>query len=160
MHQQIKASPEETAQNIRAVIEALAAKGINIESIAPDFDPPHVRVLVRHKPQYDPNDETDPFNRALSAIRDIPNFEPTVVRAVEPIRMKNEPGALKKALDSIEQGANPQVVDSILVLPAAQGNYAVVSVGVQGDVDAGWADQAVQLSVAAEQALWGGEDIQ
>jgi hypothetical protein len=159
MHQQIKASPEDTAQNMRLVIEALAAAEINIEAIAPDFDPPHIRVLVKHKPNYKKDDPTDTFNRALEAIRGIDGFEPTAVRAVDPIRMKNEPGALKKALDSIEQGANPQVIDSILVLPAAQGNYAVVSIGVQGEVDDAWAEQAVQLSVAAEQAIWGGEDI-
>lgn len=160
MHQQIKASPEETAQNMRKVIDALAAEGINIEAIAPDFDPPHVRVLVKHKPTYDPNDETDPFNRALAAIGAIPGFEPTVVPSADLIRVRNEPGALKAAIDEIEHGANPKVVDSVLVLPAAQGNYAVISIGVQGEVDAGWADEAVTLSVAAENAIWGGGGVQ
>lgn len=160
MHQQIKASPEETAENMRLVIEALATARINIEAIAPDFDPPHIRVLVKHKPNYKEDDPTDPFNRAIAAIGDIEGFDPKRVRAIEPIRVKNEPGALKAALDLIEQGASPQVVESILVLPAAQGNYAVVSIGVEGEVDEGWAEQAVQLSVAAEQAIWGGAAIE
>jgi hypothetical protein len=160
MHQQIKASPDDTATNVREVVRALADAGINIEAIAPDFDPPHVRVLVKHKPKYDKDDQTDPFNVALEALRAVPGFEPTVVRSVDPIRLKNEAGALRTAMDVIENGNNPKVIDSILVLPAAQGNYAVVSIGVQGEVDQGWADEAVALSVAAEQAIWGGDEIQ
>ena len=69
MHQQIKASPDDTAENVRTIVDALAAAGINIEAIAPDFDPPHVRVLVKHKqPKWDPDDQDDPFNRALVAL--------------------------------------------------------------------------------------------
>ena len=50
MHQQIKASPETTAENIRSSWTRSPRDGINIEAIAPDFDAPHVRVLVQHKP--------------------------------------------------------------------------------------------------------------
>jgi hypothetical protein len=157
MHQQIKASPDDTAQNMRTVVDALAAAGINIEAIAPDFDPPHVRVLVKHKPDYREDDPTDPFNRALEALRGV-GLEPTTVRSADPVRMKNEPGALKIAMDTIENAGH--ALDSILVLPAAQGNYAVVSFGVVGQIDEGWAEEAVVLSTLIEQAIWGGEDIQ
>ena len=46
MHQQIKASPDDTATNVQRVVNALAKAGINIEALAPDFEPPHVRVLA------------------------------------------------------------------------------------------------------------------
>ena len=68
MHLQVKASPDDTADNIRRVVKALALDGINIEAIAPDFDPPHVRVLVRHDEPYDPGNAEDPLNRALAAM--------------------------------------------------------------------------------------------
>ena len=48
MHAQIKASPDDTAENVQRILNALADGGINIQAIAPDFDPPHVRVLVSH----------------------------------------------------------------------------------------------------------------
>ena len=48
MHAQIKASPDTIAENIRAIVDALADKNINIEAIAPDFNPPHVRVLLQY----------------------------------------------------------------------------------------------------------------
>ena len=70
MHLQVKMSPDETAENIRRVVSALAEAGINIEAIAPDFDPPHVRVLVRHDHPYDPGNADDPLNRALAALTD------------------------------------------------------------------------------------------
>ena len=60
MHLQFKASPDDTAENIRRVVKALALHGINIEAIAPDFDPPHVRVLVQHHEPYNPANVQDP----------------------------------------------------------------------------------------------------
>ena len=44
MHQQLGGSPDDTASNVRAILTALA--DINLEGIAPSFDPPHIRVLV------------------------------------------------------------------------------------------------------------------
>ena len=60
MHQQIKASPDDTAENFQRIVNALADRGVNILAIAPDFDPPHVRVLVSH----------DDMDGALSALSD------------------------------------------------------------------------------------------
>ena len=140
MHQQIKASPDTIAENIRAVVDALAEKNVNIEAIAPDFDPPHVRVLVHH----------DAFDAALSALENA-QLAPTVVRAVEPVRMPNKPKALKAAMDWLEgQG---HVIESILVLPGAQGNSALVSFGLAGVADISWADESDALRQAVEDEL-------
>ncbi len=141
MHQQIKASPDTIAENIRAVVDALAAEGVNVEAIAPDFDPPHVRVLVHH----------NKFDTAFAAL-EAANLEPTVVRAVEPVRMPNKPAALKTAMDTLEgQG---HVIESILVLPGAQGNSALVSFGVLGNAeDAGWPDESDALRQFIEDEL-------
>jgi hypothetical protein len=141
MHQQIKASPDTVAENVRAVVDALAEKEVNIEAIAPDFDPPHVRVLVHH----------NAFDAALAALQEA-DLEPTVVRAVEPVRMPNKPKALKTAMDTLE--SLDHVIESILVLPGAQGNSALVSFGVAGDAgDAGWADLADSLREQIEDEL-------
>ena len=141
MHQQIKASPDTIAENIRAVVDALAAKNVNIEAIAPDFDPPHVRVLVEHHS----------FDAAFAALEGA-DLLPTVVRAIEPVRMPNKPKALKAAMDWLE--AQDHVIESILVLPGAQGNSALVSFGVVGDAgDLTWPDQANDLRQALEDEL-------
>ena len=68
MHLQVKASPDDTAENVQRIVKALALHGINIEAIAPDFDPPHVQVLVRHHEPYNPANAQDPLNRALAAM--------------------------------------------------------------------------------------------
>jgi len=141
MHQQIKASPDTVAENIRAVVDALAAAGINVEAIAPDFDPPHVRVLVHH----------NKFDAAFDALV-AADLEPTRVRAIEPVRMPNKPAALKTAMDALEEQGH--VLESILVLPGAQGNSALVSFGVVGDADDnGWPDESDALRQFIEDEL-------
>src|SRR5690242_17400909 len=100
MHQQIKASPDSTADNMRKVIRTLSNAGINIESIAPDFEPPHVRVLVKHKEPFNPNDATDPFNRAIAALRGV-GFDPTIVPSTELVSMPNVATALQTAIDTL-----------------------------------------------------------
>ena len=149
MHQQIKASPDDTAANMRRVIGVLRSAHINIESIAPDFDPPHVRVLVRHNEPYDPNDATDPFNRALQALRD-DGLDPTVVPSVELVAMPNVPGALQAAIDSLD--GEGRTLDSILVLPSDNSGEALVSFGVRGDVD-GWEDEADRIRGVVQTAV-------
>jgi hypothetical protein len=150
MHQQIKASPDDTAENVRTIVDALAAAEINIEAIAPDFDPPHVRVLVKHNPDYDPDDVDDPFNRALEALRGV-GLEPEIRRSVEPVQMPNVPKALKTAMDTLE--SEQHVIESVLVLPGAQGNKAQVSFGVLGEVDDEWEAEAERLQGLIDQAI-------
>ena len=128
MHAQIKASPDTVGENIRAVVDALAGAGINIEAISPDFDPPHVRVLVEH----------DVFDAAIDALQNA-SLEPTIVRCAELVRMPNKPTALKLAMDAIEgQG---HTLESILVL-ANRGTDTLVSFGVAGVFEGSWDEAA------------------
>jgi hypothetical protein len=150
MHAQIKASPDTIAENIRAVVDALAARNVNIEAIAPDFDPPHVRVLLQHKNSLDTSSEPDPTIDAIDALTEA-GLEPTLVRAVLPVRMPNQPRALKTAMDALEgQG---HVIDSILVMPGSQGSKALVSFGVEGDLSDGWEAESRALRDIIEAAL-------
>ena len=137
MHQQIRGSPGDTAGNIRRVVNALAKHGINIEAIAPDFEPPHVRVLVDHLDPYDPTNGDDPFNQALAAMEEA-GLTPEIRSAVMPT-IPNRPRALKAALDRLTREG--YVVESILVLPGepAPGS-ARVSFGISRTTIAGWDD--------------------
>ncbi|HEY4190964.1 MAG TPA: hypothetical protein VGM28_11100, partial [Candidatus Limnocylindrales bacterium] len=113
MHLQIKGSPHDTAGNIRHVVNALAKEGINIISIGPDFEAPHVRILVEHDEDYDPNNGDDTFNKALAALEAdglTPEVRPGVV-----VPMPDEPGALKIVLERLTREG--YTVESILVLP-------------------------------------------
>ena len=150
MHAQIKASPDTIAENIRAVVDALAAGNVNIEAIAPDFDPPHVRVLLQHKDTPGTSDEPDPTVDAIAALT-AAGLEPTVVRAILPVRMPNRPKALQTAMNAIE--AEDHVIDSILVMPGSQGANALVSFGVAGDMSPGWEAEAARLRDVVEAAL-------
>jgi hypothetical protein len=138
MHQQIKASPDDTAGNIRRVVNALARNGINIEAIAPDFDPPHVRVLVEHADPYDPDNAEDPFNRALAALVD-DGLTPEI-RSGLPVTMPNKPRALKSAMDRLTREG--YVVESILIRPTLDQETAEVNFGVDRTTIAGWEEEA------------------
>ena len=150
MHAQIKASPDTIAENIRAVVDALAAGNINIEAIAPDFEPPHVRVLLQHKDTPGASDEPDPTIDAIAALTEA-GLAPTLARAVMPVRMPNRPKALQTAMNAIEEQGH--VIDSILVMPGAQGNNAQVSFGVTGDMFDGWEAESATLRDIVEAAL-------
>jgi hypothetical protein len=152
MHLQVKMSPDETAENIRRVVNALARDGINIEAIAPDFDPPHVRVLVRHAEPYDPGNAEDPLNRALAALAD-EGLEPEL-KAGLLIKMPNKPRVLKTALDRCE--SENYVVESLLVLPGEPSMGAAwVSFGVARDTIDGWEEEAEALQRLIEEELAG-----
>jgi hypothetical protein len=136
MHQQIKASPDTIAENIRTVIDALAGAGVSFESISPDFEPPHVRVLVEH----------EFFDDAFNALA---GLGATIVRSVEPVRLPDRAGALKTAMDALE--AEGHTVESILVL--RRGSDTAVSFGVAGDVNGDWADEAASLMERIQKAV-------
>jgi hypothetical protein len=150
MHQQIKASPDDIAGNIRRVVNALARHGINIEAIAPDFDPPHVRVLVQHADPYDSSNPDDPFNQALAAMED-EGLTPEIKSAVL-VSMPNKPRVLKAALDRLTRDGYS--VESILVLPGGgAGGAAQVSIGVARTTIAGWDQEVGELQSRIEADL-------
>ena len=142
MHLQIKGSPGDTASNVRHLVNALARHNINIEAIAPDFDPPHVRVLVEHNEPYDPTDETDTFNKALAAMEKA-GLTPEVKAGLH-VPMPNSPRALKTALDRLTRDG--YTVESVLVLPGEPSpGFATVAFGVARDNLAGWDEEAEEL---------------
>ena len=152
MHLQIKASPGDTASNIRHVVNALARHGINVESIAPDFDPPHVRVLVEHHDPYDPNDEADTFNQALAAMEE-EGLTPEVKAGLH-VSMPNKPRALKTALDRLTREGYE--VESLLVMPGEpSAGLATVAFGVARANLAGWDQEAAALQGRIEADLEG-----
>jgi hypothetical protein len=152
MHLQVKMSPDDTAENIRRVVNALARHSINIEAIAPDFDPPHVRVLVRHAEPYDPGNAEDPLNRALTALEE-EGLTPEIKSGVL-VSMPNKPRALKTALDRLTREG--YVVESILVLPGESSTgVARVSFGVSRTMIAGWDQGADELQGRIEEELGG-----
>ena len=74
-----------------------------------------------------------------------------MARAVLPVRMPNRPKALKTAMDALEgQG---HVIDSILVMPGSQGDKALVSFGVTGDMSDSWEAESGALRDVIEAAL-------
>ena len=140
MHAQIKASPDNTAENMQRILNALAAAEINIDAIAPDFDPPHVRVLVGH----------DDVNGAMAALSDA-GLTPQIKSALG-LRIPNSPGALKNALDGIARRGLK--VESVLVLAESDvPDTARVSIGVARTVIAGWDDEFETIQAEIEQEI-------
>jgi hypothetical protein len=146
MHQQIRGSPDSIAGNIARVVNALAKAEVNIEAIAPDFEPPHVRVLVDHENQNDP----EAFDRALAALAEdglAPEIRPAVL-----VTMPHHPKALKVALDRLAREG--YVVESILVLPGSDNpEVARVSFGVTRSTIPDWEPIADDLATAVEGEL-------
>jgi hypothetical protein len=141
MHAQIKASPDDTATNIRTVVDALAGDTVNIEAIAPDFDPPHVRVLVDHLDPFEVTNTDDPFNRAIAALVGA-GLTPESHSATTAM-LPNDPGALKMAIEVIENDG--KTVESILVLPSApETGKARISFGVGPSPIPGWDEDAAR----------------
>ena len=141
MHQQIKASPDPTRENIRRIVRALGAAGINIEGIAPDFDPPHVRVAVKHNHPYDPADMTDTFNQALEALR-LAGFDPEVKSSVL-LSIANTPSALQTVFDELE--SRNHELESLVVVASDGGTMTQVSIGLSRDSMDDWADEEETL---------------
>jgi hypothetical protein len=140
MHAQIKASPDDTAENVQRILNALAGADINILAIAPDFDPPHVRVLVSH----------DDMNAAMSALSDA-GLTPQEKSALL-LTIPNVPAALKKAMDGIAK--RKLKVESVLVLPEPdQPGTAKVSFGVAKTAISGWDDEFETIQAEIEQEI-------
>ena len=140
MHAQIKASPDDTAENVQRILNALAAAEINILAIAPDFDPPHVRVLVSHQ-------DMDAAMAALAGEGLTPE-----VKSALPLTIADAPGQLKKALDGIAKRG--MKVESVLTLAKPdQPNTAKLSIGVAKTVIHGWDDEFESIQAEIEQEI-------
>ena len=141
MHLQIAGSPGDTASNIRTVVIALAGAGVNIEGIGPDFNPPHVRVAVKHSEPYDPDDVSDPFNIALDAMEKA-GLAPAIKPAVA-VTLPNKPGALKAVLNRLMREG--YAAESILVLAGGKEDATQVQFGVAPTMIAGWDQESARV---------------
>lgn len=150
MHQQIKGSPDDVGTNIRSVLNALGKHNIDIRGIAPDFDAPHVRVVVEHKDPYDPADPTDVFNQAIAAMEEegmAPEVKPAVL-----LKIPDKAGALRAALSRLAREG--YAVESILVLPGlTDDGRARVSIGVASTMISGWDQASDELAARIEEEV-------
>lgn len=150
MHLQLKGSPDDTASNVRRIVTALAKKGINIEAIAPDFDPPHVRLLVEHNDPYDPNNEDDAFNRAIAAMEE-DGLEPEIKSGLM-LNVPNKPAALMTVLQGLTREG--YTVESILVYVAECTPESVaISFGVSRTTIDGWDSESEALGSRIQEKL-------
>jgi hypothetical protein len=141
MHLQISGSPADTASNIRATVVALAAAGVNIEGIGPDFTPPHVRVAVKHGEPYLPDDASDPFNKALDAM-EAAGLAPTIKPAIS-VTMPNKPGAMKAVLNRLMREG--YAAESILVLAGGNDRGTEIQFGVAHTTLSGWDEESDRI---------------
>ena len=149
MHQQIKGSPDSFDANKSRIENVLARAGIAIESIGPDVDPPHVRVLVKHAEPYNPADPNDTFNKALAALRQ-DGLAPEAKAAVT-LTMPNKPRVQQAALDRLARDGF--VVESVLTLATGANGVKRTSFGIaRGSVD-GWGPEADALQRRLEKEL-------
>lgn len=146
MHQQIRTSPGHTGENIRRVLDVLAAAGVNIEGIGPDYEAPHVRTAV-------PDAQCD---AAWAALKDA-GLEPEL-RAAVTVALPNEPGQLAAAVERLAKRGYAQ--ESVLVLASRDGDHTLVSIGVRPTVPAGWEATAATLGGWEEPDGWTGGDLE
>ncbi len=143
MHQQIRTSPDTTVENIRTVLDVLAAERVNVEGIGPDFEPPHVRVAVPHRD----------WKRAWDALKGAglqPEARPAITFA-----MPNLPGQVAPLVEQIVQQG--YTLESLLVLASRADGRTLVSIGVRETVPRGWADGVAALGGWEEPEDWTGE---
>jgi hypothetical protein len=124
MHQQIRTSPDEVADNLKHVVDALAGAEINVEGIGPDFESPHIRTVVNH-------DRVSDAIAALEAASLQPELRPAFTRAVA-----NRPGGLKGILDDLEERG--YAIESVLVLATRPHGQVLVSIGTDPAVPSDW----------------------
>jgi hypothetical protein len=153
MHAQIRASPNDTATNMRTVVDALAGDAINVEAIAPDFESPHVRVLVEHLDPFDTENADDPFNRALAAMTKA-GLTPEP-HAATTAMLPNDPGALQTAIEVIE--ADGKRIEAILVMPGSPApGTANVSFGIGPSPVPDWDEDAARRLAGLIEAAFQG----
>jgi hypothetical protein len=143
MHQQIRTSPGSTEDNMLRALEVLAKHDVNVASIGPDFEAPHIRIAVEH----------DRFEAAFEAL-EIEHLHPERREAVT-ISLPDRPGAAHGAMQSLRRQGH--VIESVLVLatPGDAGGVRV-SFGVRRPVARDWEAESVALAGAIARELGAG----
>lgn len=143
MHEQIRTSPGSTEDNMVRALEVLAKHGVNVASVGPDFEAPHVRIAVEH----------DQFKAAFEAL-EMEHLEPTRREAVT-IALPDRPGAAHGAMRSLARQG--YTIESVLVLatPGDAGRVRV-SFGVGRPVAGDWEAESMALAAAIARELGAG----
>jgi hypothetical protein len=131
MHQQIRTSPGTTGENLRRALDILARADVNVEGIGPDFEPPHIRIAVRH----------DQWDQAWKAL-DEHGLKPEA-RAAIAFAVPNAPGQVAPILERLARQG--YALESFLVLAGQDGDRTLVSVGVRETVPRGWSATIAEL---------------
>jgi hypothetical protein len=142
MHQQIRTSPHGVDVNIRRALEKLAADGINVEGVGPDYVAPHARIVV-------PHEAVDAAVRALKELDFDPELWPACTFAVP-----NRAGQIAPILDRV---AARFEIQSVLVLASRHRGMTMVSVGLDREASA---QECEDLGCLEEPDGWIGGDIE
>jgi hypothetical protein len=142
MHMQIRTSPYAVGQNIRRAAAALAARGVNVEGIGPDYESPHARIVVPH----------EAVEAAVKVLREA-GFDP-VLRHACTFALPHRPGELAAVLERVAEADFD--VESVLVLASRLRGMTLVSIGVDREPSP---DERDRLGCVVEPAGWIGGDI-
>jgi len=142
MHQQIRTSPYAVGQNIRRVVAALAASGVNVEGVGPDYESPHARIVVPHDAE-----------KAAREVLTREGFEPELRDACT-FALPHRPGQLTAVLDRLDEAGFD--VECVLVLASRLRGMTLVSVGVDRKPTE---SERERLGCVEEPAGWIGGDI-
>jgi hypothetical protein len=142
MHMQIRTSPYAVGQNVRRAAAALAAGGVNVEGIGPDYESPHARIVVPH----------EAFEAARKILREA-GFDPEPRHACT-FALPHRPGQLAAVLERVAEADFD--VESVLVLASRLRGMTLVSIGVDREPTA---EERERLGCVDEPAGWIGGDI-
>jgi hypothetical protein len=123
-------------------VEALAASGVNVEGVGPDYEAPHARVVVPH----------DAVDAALKVLGE-GGFEPELRDACT-FALPHRPGQLADVLDRVARADFD--VQCVLVLASRLRGMTLVSIGVDREPTL---DERERLGCVVEPAGWIGGDI-
>ncbi len=142
MHQQIRTSPYGVGQNIARAVAALAAGGVNVEGVGPDYESPHARIVVPH----------EAVDAALELLGK-EGFEPELWPACT-FALAHRPAQLATVLDRLAAAGFD--VQCVLVLASRLRGMTLVSIGLDREPTAG---ERERLGCVEEPAGWIGGDV-
>jgi hypothetical protein len=144
MHQQIRTSPGSVGGNVSHAVEALARRGVNVEGVGPDYESPHVRIVVPH----------DATEDAIEALEGIPDFTPRAVPACT-FALAHRPGQLDVVLQRVARAGFE--VQSVLVLASRYRGMTLVSLGLDREPSS---TECEALGCVEEPEGWIGGDLE
>lgn len=142
MHLQIRTSPGTIGSNVSRSVAALARRGVNVEGVGPDYESPHVRIVVPHVA----------IDDAVNALKE-EGFAPDKSHACT-FALEHRPGQLAGILENVTAAGFE--VQSVLVLASRLGGRTLVSIGVDREPSR---EERDALGCVDEPEGWLGGDI-